>query len=86
MFFDFLQSASVEELLEQAVLDFADFHDALALGGGTRSRAACALWAERKFRRKFSACARTICWPPYFPKRWRARKISKAKSTFPIIL
>jgi ATP-dependent Lhr-like helicase len=38
----------------------------------------CALWAERKCRRRFNACARTICWLPCSRKRSHARKILRA--------
>ena len=47
---------------------FADFHHALALGRRARTRRCCASWAGKKFRRKFSACVPTICWPRCFRK------------------
>ena len=45
----------------------------------------CASWAGKKSRRRFSACAPTICSPPCFRKPRRARKIFQAISRFPII-
>ena len=45
----------------------------------------CVSAAAARFPRLFSACALTICWPPFSPIRWPARKISPAKFAFPII-
>ncbi len=46
----------------------------------------CAFKAARKFRPRFSACVRTICWPRFSRTSPPARKTSKATSRFPTIL
>ena len=83
--FHFLHRETVEEHARASRPRLADFRHALALGRRPLARAAALSWAARKSRRKFSACARTIFSPLFFPKRPPARKISRAISKFPII-
>ena len=82
--FRFLHPASVDHVLEQAVLNLPFSPRA---GGGMPRGHWC--WrgskAAGKFRRRFNACARTICWPRFFPTRPLARKIWPARCRFPTI-
>ena len=83
--FHFLQPESVQAVLEQAVLTARP--SSPRAGAGMRSarwRSALSTTA-RKFRRRFSACAPTICWLRFSPTRRRARKTSRATCRFPTI-
>ena len=53
----------------------ADVRRALALERVAGAGDSAILAADAKFRRRSSACAPTICWPPCFPIRRRAPKI-----------
>ena len=64
--FPFPASGIRAAVLEQAVLASPDFRRTLALGRRHARWPCCALRAE-ECRRRFSACAPTICWRPYSP-------------------
>ena len=76
--FQFLRSASVQELLEQAVLASPIFTTRWRWVAG-RALALLRFMGGKKVPPKFSVCDRTICWRPYFRKLLRARRILRAR-------
>ena len=73
--FAFLKSATVEDVLRQALLDGAHVRRALALEYHPGACRFCASAAASACPLRSSACGPTICWPPFSRIRWPAPKI-----------
>ncbi len=82
--FRFLHPASLDHVLQQAVLASPIFTTRWRWDA-SRALMLARFQGGKKVRRRFSACAPTTCWPQSSPTPPRAPRTSKAKCRFPTI-
>ena len=73
--FAFLKRRNRGRRVAAGAADRADVRRALALEYDAARSRFCDSAAASACRRRFSACAPTICWRRFFPTRWPARRI-----------